>query len=120
MLWIRNDKTGELYPNRAAAAKALGIIPKTVTKITHGYYNSTRYCLSIYDDGIDKIDAPNKNQLGRSLSKHTICETCDNYHCSWIQKFEPVEGWDAVEVPKNKSYIVRKCPEFKEIERKRK
>lgn len=117
MLWIRNDKTGELYPTRASAAKALGIVPKTVTNIVHGYYHSSRYRLSIYDDGIDN---PKKSQLGNTLPRHTICETCDNYGCSWIKKFEPVEGWDAVEVPKNKSYIVRKCPEFKEIERRKK
>ena len=36
MLWIRNDRTGELFPNKYAASEALGICPSYVAKIAQG------------------------------------------------------------------------------------
>lgn len=121
MLWIRNDKTGELYESKNAAAEALGISRSYVSKLLSGRMHSLFYRISRYDD-----DKPENTHRKRKPSYYhpktvqTKCCDCDNYHCSWIQRFEPVPGWDAVEEPKNQSYIVRECPEFKENERRKK
>lgn len=120
MLWIRNDRTGELFPNKYAASEALGICPSYVTKIAQGKKRSPKVRLSIYDDGFDDPEYVSEKQEYRSKSTITKCVDCGNFCCSWIQKLEPVAGWDAVEVPKNDSYIVRECPEFTQNERRKK
>ena len=57
--------------------------------------------------------------------ERTICWDCQKTcgGCSWSREFKPVEGWEAVETTDyagDKSFLVRKCPEFvREISRKR-
>lgn len=118
MLWIRNDRTGELFPHKYAASEALGICPAYVVSIAHGKKRSTKYKLSIYNDGFDVPKDVSEKQEYQSKSRITKCADCGNFYCSWIQKLKPVAGWDAVKVPKNDSYIVRDCPEFKPNERR--
>lgn len=123
MLWIRNDKTGELYQTKAEAARKLGISHKYVRELSSGRKRSSKYKLSIYDDGIDcpkDVSRKQEMQSRDHRTVHTKCCDCDNYHCSWIQRFEPVPGWDAVEVPENNSYLVRTCPLYQENPRRRK
>lgn len=49
--------------------------------------------------------------------ERTICWECEKTcgGCSWSERFEPVEGWEAVKTVDStgdESYLVRKCPEF--------
>ena len=123
MLWIRNDKTGELYQTKAEASRKLGISHKYVRELVSGRTRSSKYKLSIYDDGIDcpkDVSRKQEMQPRDHRSIETKCCECDNYHCSWIKRFEPVPGWDAIENPKNQSYTVRDCPEFIENKRRKK
>lgn len=123
MLWIRNDKTGELYKSTYAAAEALGISRSYVQKLLSGRGHSLFYRLSRYEDGIDtpkEVSRKQEIQSRHPMTVTTKCCDCDNYRCSWIQRFDPVPGWDAVESPQNKSYTVMECPEFIENKRRKK
>ena len=129
MRWVRNNKTGELYRSSREASKVLGISSRYIRNLASGSKKSSKYSLSYYEDGIEdpyeveyrkeKTRHRGKRTWTRSVVETKCCE-CDNYKCSWLQKFEPVPGWDAVEVPKNQSYIVRECPEFIENKRRKK
>ena len=49
--------------------------------------------------------------------ERTICWECEKTcgGCSWSREFKPVDGWEAVETTDctgDKSFLVRKCPEF--------
>jgi hypothetical protein len=61
----------------------------------------------------------------------SLCTICNNYFCSWIQEFKPVEGWIVDEHKINKfctkgdarkiiSYHVIECPEFIKMNERRK
>lgn len=127
MRWVRNNKTGELYRSSREASKILGIHSRYVRDLASGSKKSSNYSLSYYEDGIeDPREVEHRKQKAKRRGNRTWCVVdtkcceCDNYKCSWIQKFEPVPGWDAVEVPKNQSFIVRDCPEFMENKRRKK
>ena len=64
-----------------------------------------------------------KRHIPRDLyrSCDTLCWRCAkaiNNGCSWSERFEPVQGWTAVETGikmngiMDKSYLVKDCPEF--------
>lgn len=129
MRWVRNNKTGELYRSSREAATVLGISSRYVRDLSNGNKKSSHYSLSYYEDGIED---PNEVAYRKQKASHrgkrtwtknviqTKCCECDNYKCSWIQKFEPVPGWIAIESPINNSYTVRECPEFMENKRRKK
>lgn len=56
---------------------------------------------------------------GKNSQKTQLCETCKRAcgGCSWSDKFEPVEGWDAVPTIINEgdgriihSFKIKNCP----------
>ena len=73
-----------------------------------------------------RIKSPRKTVKRDFLQIQTLCWQCKNAlgKCSWAEidytkqnrpiKFEPVEGWEAIETIKGRytSYCVIKCPKF--------
>ena len=60
--------------------------------------------------------------------KYSICNYCENScgRCSWSSRLVPVKDWVADKVDyimhdksKGVSYVVKECPQFKEVDRKR-
>lgn len=121
MLWIIDQKTGDKYPDLTSAAKAFGVCLDYISGLAHGTQKSQKIDLAIYDDETGSIKKERLKHIPKVFSLnyktnnrvcHTKCGECNTYHCSWIQKLEPVPGWDAVAVPQNRSYRVRACPEY--------
>lgn len=62
-----------------------------------------------------------KNKTYSGKAEQTLCWMCAKScgQCSWSERFEPVDGWDAEKCVVNfgrygreESYLVRRCPEF--------
>lgn len=52
------------------------------------------------------------------MEKETLCWYCEKYsNCSWSRKFKPIENWVAKYSKTTDSYIVLKCPQFKDDSR---
>ena len=118
---ILDRHTGREYTSRREAAEALGISYSTMGKYIRGelHWQEGRFEEVVtYPEApehvIDKsrlescIRNPSPNQIGYSL-----CTVCQNCRCSWVQRFQPVEGWRATGNPTNESYTVYDCPEYK-------
>ena len=69
-----------------------------------------------------------KDKFPKRRGNETLCWICSNAcgNCSWSRSLTPVEGWEAkpIKIKGNfyigeilDSYIVKRCPEFKEDER---
>lgn len=121
MLWIIDQKTGIKYPDTTSAADALGVSIAYVSGLAHGTQKSQNIDLAIYDDITGTIQKEGSKHIPKVFTADyktntraclTKCGECDNYSCSWIRNLKPVPGWDAVEVPQNRSHMVRECPEF--------
>lgn len=58
----------------------------------------------------------------------TLCWSCDEIYCSWMQELKPVKGWTAEprtvkytcagRTIEKRSYHVKKCPLFRAREEK--
>lgn len=50
------------------------------------------------------------------MKKETLCWSCDNHNCSWLQRLEPVKGWvarkDYIVADETTSFCVQDCPEY--------
>lgn len=117
---VRCIDTGEVFSCIKAAAEAYGIINRGgITECCRGRAKTAGGLRWEY------AQSP-------KCARHTLCWKChrsdhfvdDPTPCPWATRFEPVEGWDAVEtaiggchreVP---TYIVIKCPLFKPNERR--
>lgn len=122
MKWIWNIDTGERFRDKWEASRKLGISAEHVRRLSQGIRTSANYHLTVVDDGRpESVDIiPHEKEQKQPRSVDTLCGVCGNYFCTWIQHLQPVEGWDADEVPTNNSYLVRTCPLYQENPRRRK
>lgn len=118
----------ELYSNRITDNKCGKCGRPARQKWDGSYYSLCDRCYKRQKNYEARIEKGHKD----FEKKETLCWRCKNAvpdkkkgtGCSWSKSFEPVEGWDAKEVQIKlyegkscTSYIVKKCPMFKEDEK---
>mgnify|MGYP006864370827 CR=1 FL=1 len=115
---ILDRVTGRVYSGRQEAADAIGVAVSSLGRYIRGQIRTQK-------GRFDEIKEPkepgqiSKRGLNTNLRnphpnqvRYSLCTVCQNCHCSWVQKFQPVEGWRATENPANESYHVVECPEY--------
>lgn len=116
---ILDRVTGRVYSGRQEAADAIGVAVSSLGRYIRGQIRTQKGRFEeikepkepgqISKRGLNtNLRNPHPNQV-----RYSLCTICQNCHCSWVQQFQPVEGWRATENPTNESYHVVECPEFK-------
>lgn len=119
---------GEKCVSAETLANLLGVCTKTIH--SYGRYSGMpRYveghsvlfpvnrCCKWYHNHQAEIEQEKRRA---KLSTLSICWFCKRPHmaesCSWHRNFTPVDGWKAI--PNKKSFNVRECPKFIQVDRK--
>lgn len=116
---ILDRVTGMVYADRQEAADAIGVTVGSLGRYIRGEIQTQKGRFEeikepkepgpISKRGLNtKLRNPSPNQV-----RYSLCTVCQNCLCSWVQRFQPVEGWKAKENPTYESYNVAECPEFK-------
>lgn len=117
---ILDRHTGMEYASRREAAEALGVSCSTMCKYIRGEIHCHKGRFEEVVTHPEKTEhIIDKNRLESRLRnpspnqvRYSLCTVCQNCMCSWVQRFQPVEGWRATENPTNASYNVTECPEY--------
>lgn len=119
---ITNTETGEVFcGNSNQCAEKIGVMRQSLwakaSKQRQGLQRGSLWAIEIVKED---------NRPGADVNQHTLCWSCRRslliagVACSWAARFEPVDGWDAVETSLSsngnriKSYCVISCPQFLE------
>lgn len=125
---ITNAETGEVFEGKTKeCAERIGVKASSfltwLSQQRHGLQRNRKWRIEV----VKRTDSTGRVSEDESNLK-TLCWRCKRARliagvaCSWAERFEPVDGWQAIATHRNtdyngvasESYCVKSCPQFLE------